>query len=381
MRFCKHCVMPDTRPGLHLNSEGVCEACASYENRQEIDWRVRRRDLEQILDRFRSKDGKNYDCIVPVSGGKDSTYQVVKMLQLGMHPLCITFMASDLSEIGHQNILNLQNIGVDYITFTANPRIKNKMARLSLERVGDICWLEEVGANSFIYRSAVQYNIPLIIWGENPDTEYGGPAADGACLDRAWLERWANLLGLSVWDLVGVDGIREIDLIPYQVPTDEELASVGVTGLYLGYYLPWDGVMNNIISRGHGMRSYDRVIEGSVEDAGNTDDYRMGIHHYFKYLKYGYSRASDIVSQHIRAGRLTREDGVELVRLNDGKFPWTYLGKPLAEILEPLELTVDEFIAICDRYTNRSYFKTDEQGNLLKDRHGNLIKKDEYLIR
>ena len=102
---------------------------------------------------------------------------------------------------------------------------------------------------------------------------------------------------------------------------------------------------------------------------------------YFKYLKYGYSRASDIVSQHIRAGRLTREDGVELVRLNDGKFPWTYLGKPLAEILEPLELTVDEFIAICDRYTNRSYFKTDEQGNLLKDRHGNLIKKDEYLVR
>lgn len=381
MKFCKHCVMPDTRPGLNFNTEGICDACVSYDNRAEIDWKARRKELEQILDRFRSKDGKNYDCIVPVSGGKDSTYQVVKMLQLGMHPLCITFMASDLSDIGYQNILNLQNLGVDYITFTANPRIKNKMARLSLERVGDICWLEEVGANSFIYRSAVQYNIPLIIWGENPDTEYGGPAADGARIDRLWLDRWENLLGLSVWDLVDIDGIRAIDLIPYQVPTDEELARVGVTGLYLGFYLPWDGVMNNIISRGHGMRSYDRVIEGSVEDAGNTDDYRMGIHHYFKYLKYGYSRASDIVSQHIRAGRLTREDGVELVRLNDGKFPWTYLGKPLEDILDPLELTVDEFVKICDRYTNHTYFKTDTQGNLLRDRQGNLIKKDAYLIR
>lgn len=381
MRFCSHCVMPDTRPGLNLNEDGVCDACVSYEYRKKIDWAKRRKELEQILNRFRSQDGKNYDCIVPVSGGKDSTYQVVKMLQMGMHPLCITFMASDLSEIGRQNIHNLQSLGVDYITFTGNPRIKNKIARIALERVGDICWLEEVGLNSFIYRVAVQYNIPLIIWGENPDTEYGGPAADGALIDRAWLARWESLLGLSIWDMVGQEGIREIDVLPYQLPSYEEFCRVGVTGLYLGYYLAWDGVMNNIIARGYGMRSYDRVIEGNVEDAGSTDDYRSGIHHYFKYLKYGYGRASDIVSQHIRAGRLTREDGVELVRIHDGSFPWTYLGKPLEEILEPLDLTVDAFIAICDRYTNRVYFKTDGNGNLIKNSHGSLLKKDEYLLR
>lgn len=380
MKFCQCCVMPDTRPGLTFNSEGICAACESYKNRRRVNWVERRKELLDILEKYRIKDGSNYDCIIPVSGGKDSTYQVVKMLQMGMTPLCITFMASDLSGIGRKNIENLKSLGVDYIEFTANPVIKNKLARISLERVGDICWIEEVGAMSFVYRSAVQYKIPLIIWGENPDAEYGGPASKDESINRKWLERWGNLLGLSVNDLIGSDGIMAKDLIPYQYPSDEELENIGVTGIYLGYYLPWDGVMNNIISRGFGMSSYNQAIEGSIEDAGNTDDYRMGIHHYFKYLKYGYSRASDIVSQHIRAGRLTREDGIELVKRNDGKYPWTYLGKDLKEILRPLELSIEEFNQVCDKFTNREYFES-YTDNFLKDKQGNLIKKNEFLIR
>ncbi|MEG2765805.1 MAG: hypothetical protein RR910_08670, partial [Acidaminococcaceae bacterium] len=195
----------------------------------------------------------------------------------------------------------------------------------------------------------------------------GGPAAGGECIDKKWLERWGNLLGLSVNDLIGTDGLKKQMCIPYSYPSDEELAKVGVTGLYLGYYLPWDSVMNTIVARGFGLTTFEHAIEGSTEDAGNTDDYRMGVHHYFKYLKYGYSRASDIVSQDIRAGRLVRSDGVELVKRNDGKFPNSYLGKSLKDILKPLGLNLEEFIAICDRYTNKEYFQLDKNGKLIRD--------------
>ena len=122
MNYCKRCVMPDTKPDLLVDEDGVCNACRSYERRTEIDWEVRKRDLVQILDRYKSKNDTRWDCIVPVSGGKDSTYQVVRMLQLGLNPLCVTATTCDLSDIGRRNIENIKNLGVDYIEFSPNKK-------------------------------------------------------------------------------------------------------------------------------------------------------------------------------------------------------------------------------------------------------------------
>ncbi len=339
LTYCKHCVMPDTKPDLYLDEHGVCNACRSYEKRTEVDWGARYEELLKVLEKYRRSDGSNWDCIVPVSGGKDSTYQVVRMLQLGLNPLCVTSSTCDLSPLGRANIENLKRLGVDHIEVSPNPLVRAK-------------------------------------WGENSQNEYGGPAAaaENNVLNRRWLEEFGGLLGMRVSDLIGQEGIEAKHLIHYTYPSDEELKRVGVTGLFLGHYLPWDGLSNTLIAQANGFHSYHKVVEGSMVNYENLDNHQTGIHDYFKFLKFGFGRATDLACLHIRRGRLTRQDGLEAVRRLDGLFPWEYLGKPLRDILRPLDMTEDEFIRVCDKFTNKKIFKRDVSGALLKDRDGNLTK-------
>lgn len=376
MRYCTRCVMPDTKPDLFLDEEGVCSACRSFEKRKEVDWNLRMEELKKLLERYKSKDCSRWDCIVPVSGGKDSTIQVIRMIQLGMNPLCVTATTCDLSDIGRKNIQNIKSLGVDYVEFSPNPVIRHKLNRIGLSQVGDISWPEHVGIFTIPVRAAVQYGVPLIIWGENSQNEYGGPAqaSENNALDRRWLEEFGGLLGLRVSDLIGMDGIEKKHLIPYSYPEDDELKRAGVTGLFLGYYIPWDGYSNALIAQANGFTTYEKTVEGSVVNYENLDNHQTGIHDYFKYLKFGFGRATDIACLHLRRGRITRKDAIEMVNRHDGKFVWEYLGKSLEKILEPLEISVDEFIKICDRFTNKKIFKTDAKGNLVKDKYQNLIK-------
>ena len=176
-------------------------------------------------------------------------------------------------------------------------------------------------------RLAVQLHIPLIVWGENPQNEYGGPAAaaDERVLTRRWLEEFGGMLGLRVSDLLGQEDISQRDLIQYTYLDDAALARVGVTGLFLGYFTPWDGWGNALISQAHGFETVPRTVEGSLVNYENLDNVQTGIHDYFKFLKYGFGRATDLACMQIRRGRLSRQDAVHLVGLLDGKFPWTYL--------------------------------------------------------
>lgn len=375
MKYCIRCVMPSTKPDLHIDEAGVCNACKSYASRAEVDWDVRKTELLSILDKYRNSNG-NWDCIVPVSGGKDSTYQVIRMLQLGLNPLCVTSSTCDLSQIGRKNIENLKRLGVDHMEFSPNPIVRAKLNKIGLTEVGDIAWPEHVGIFTIPVRAAVQFNVPLIVWGENSQNEYGGPAAaaNNNVLTRRWLEEFGGLLGMRVSDLSETYGISPKSLLPYQYPSDEDLKRVGVTGLFLGHYLPWDGLANVLISQAHGFVSFDGPVEGSMVNYENLDNHQHGIHDYFKFLKFGFSRATDIACLHVRRGRITRQDAIEIVRERDGKFPWTYLGKSLTDILEPLDMSVDEFIKICDRFTNKKIFKRDASGVLIKDKHGNLEK-------
>jgi N-acetyl sugar amidotransferase len=376
LKYCTRCVMPDTKPDLKLDEQGVCNACRAYERRKKVDWEALQKELPALLDKYRSKNGSNWDCIVPVSGGKDSTTQVIRILQLGLNPLCVTATTCDLSEIGRHNIQNIKNLGVDYVEFSPNPVVRRKLNRVGLQQVGDISWPEHVGIFTIPVRAAVQFNVPLLIWGENSQNEYGGPAAaaENNVLDRRWLEEFGGLLGLRVSDLIGLEGITAKDLIPYSYPSDEELRRVGVTGLFLGYYLPWDGYANALIAQANGFETLKHTVEGSVVNYENLDNHQTGIHDYFKFLKFGFGRATDIACLHLRRDRITRQDALEMVKRHDGQFPWTYLEKPLEKTIAPLDMTVDEFVKICDRFTNKKIFQKDAKGNLVKDKHGNLTK-------
>ena len=208
--------MPDSKPDLQLDEEGVCNACRSYEIRRTIDWDARHNELLQLLEKYRKPNGSNWDCIVPVSGGKDSTYQVVRMLQIGLNPLCVTSSTCDLSSLGRRNIENLKHLGVDYVEMSPNPLVRAKLNKIGLKQVGDISWPEHVGIFTIPVRAAVQFNVPLIVWGENSQNEYGGPAAaaENNILNRKWLEEFGGLLGMRVSDLIGMEGIEPKHLIP-----------------------------------------------------------------------------------------------------------------------------------------------------------------------
>lgn len=376
LKYCVRCLLPDSKPDLRFNAEGVCAACQAYEDRGEVDWDARHAEFMGIVEKYRDPTHTRWDCIIPVSGGKDSTFQVIKMLELGLRPLCVTATTCDLSDIGLENIENIKQLGVDHVTFSPNPVVRRKLNRIGLEEVGDISWPEHVGIFTIPVRVAVQFGVPLVIWGENSQNEYGGPEAATASrtLDRRWLEEFGGLLGMRVSDLGETRGIAVGDLAPYTYPSADDLERVGVTGLFLGHFFPWDGLSNALIARASGFKTLGSVVEGSMVDYENIDNYQVGIHDYFKFLKFGFGRATDIASLHVRRGRLTREQAVDIVRRHDGKFPWTYLGKPLADILKPLGVGLDEFMAICNRFTNESLFLTNKDGSLLRDSEGNLTK-------
>jgi len=225
-------------------------------------------------------------------------------------------------------------------------------------------------------RIAVQMNIKLIVWGENPQNEYGGPATatEGNSLTRRWLEEFGGLLGLRVSDLVGQNGIEKRHLIQYSYPSDADLQRTGVTGVFLGYYFPWDGYTNALYAQGYGFETFPQPVEGSLANYENLDNHQTGIHDYFKFIKYGFGRATDIACNHIRRGRLTREEALQLVKRHDGAFPWSCLGRKLEEILAEIDMTVEEFQKICDRFTNKRLFASDNAGRLVRDKHSNLVK-------
>jgi N-acetyl sugar amidotransferase len=375
IRYCKECVLPDTKPDLLFDAEGVCAACTSYKNRSQIDWGQREEQFVSILTRYSGKNRK-WDCIVPVSGGKDSTTQVLKILELGFNPLCVTSTTCHLSDIGRENLVNIRELGADAVEFSPNPKVRRQLNRIGLEQVGDISWPEHVGIFTIPVRASVQFDVPLIIWGENSQNEYGGPATamKNNTLDRSWLEEFGGLLGLRVSDLPEFSTIKERDLIPYTYPSDDDLKVTGVTGLFLGYFFPWDGMSNAIIAQANGFKSFGKPVEGSMVDYENLDNHQTGIHDYFKYLKFGFGRSSDIASLHVRRGRITRQQAMSIVNNSDGAYPWSCLGLSLEEILKPLEISKSDFDRICDQFTNKSIFKTDNDGRLSRRADGSPIK-------
>ncbi len=373
--------MPETKPDLSIDEEGVCDACRSAELKNEIDWDDRTAELIEILDRYKSPDGSNYDCIIPVSGGKDSTYQVMTILELGYRPLAVTWSACSYTDIGRANIENMQKLGVDHIQFTPNPRVYRALFAEAFRRVGDGCWPCHVGIFSYPVRVAVNYKVPLLVYGENPQLEYGGPAAKSSdpVIDREWLEEFGGLLGNRIDDMIGVEGITEGDLIPYRYPSDEELKAVGVSGIFLGYYLKWDAreQLRKVLTSGFQV-NLDRADigdtahqEGTYTNFENLDGKFVGVHDYLKFLKFGFGRATDHASIDIRNERISREEAIELIRAYEGKVPRRYL----EEFLEFVGMTEDEFYETLDAFTNKAIFVTDENGRVVRDENGEVIMK------
>jgi N-acetyl sugar amidotransferase len=374
LKYCKKCLYPDTKPQLVFNQEGVCSACTNHLLKNNIDWERKNKQFLDILEKHRSNDGSNYDCIIPVSGGKDSTYQTYMIKKkFGLNPLVVNFHPHDQTEIGRKNLENLKKIGVDCIEFSPNPETYLKLSRFGLRELGDFQWPEHLGIFSIPVQIAVKYNISLIIWGENPQLEYGKPTDidKESILDRDWTEKNGGyfLDKIKPSDMIKY-GFKLNELRPYIYPSDEDIKRVGVTGVFLGSYFKWNIFEQLELVKNIGFRENEENKEGTYDRWENLDVYFTVFHDYFKFLKFGFGRATDHASIEIRYGRITRDEGLELVKQNEGTIPRKYLQK----FLEFANLSMDEFLEICDKFTNKEIFKVDEFGKIIQDSNGEVIK-------
>lgn len=374
LKYCKRCIMPSTRPEQVFNQEGVCDACLSISLKDKIDWGEREVQFRKILDKYRS-DGSKYDCIIPVSGGKDSVFQAITMRDVyGMNPLCVNHIPCEITDVGSKNLTFLRDLGFDLIQVGGNRKAYKEMVKLGFEKLGDSCWPEHIGIFTIPIRVAVQYEIPLIIWGENSQFEYGGPATkrENSYLDRNWLEQF-QMLGYRIEDVVH-DGIKLNDIKTFIYPTDEEVHKVGVTGLFLGYFTKWDTQLNIKTALELGWHpNPDGPVENAWNEYENLDcKWIGGLHDYMKFIKYGYSRATDQLCIEIRHNRLTRDEAIsELAKTSEGKVPWKYI----PDFLTYLNISEKEFMKVLDKFTNKKLFECDPSGKLIKDQNGNLIRK------
>lgn len=333
MDYCARCLYPaNAKPTIILDEEGVCSGCRYHESRDasDVDWEERRETFEQILDEARTmarQRGNHHDCIVPVSGGKDSHFQVwILKKKYGMNPLLVTFNHTYNAPAGVRNLENLvEKSGCDLERFTAGPDSVRRISRHMLETVGDLTWHYHAGIRTYPFQVAVQRNIPLIVWGEHGFAELTGIVTLEDFVEfTKWTRKEHDMRGYEPEDLVGKGGITHHDIAPYVYPSDEEIARADVRGIYMSNFFFWNAKAQGekmIAEWDFAPVTYER--ERSFNLYAKIEDHANDVHDYLKYLKFGYGRATDDASMEIRHGRMTREEGIDMVARYDANEPMT----------------------------------------------------------
>lgn len=360
VRFCRKCVISNQRPNsavefshtsatkkstIHLDSEGVCDACRVAEEKAKIDWVARENQLRKLCDLHRSKTG-SYDCIVPGSGGKDSFYAAhVLREKYGMHPLTVTWAPHVYTEWGWRNFQSWIHAGFDNLLSTPNGRIHRLLTRLAVENLFHPFQAFMLGQKNIAPKMALLHKIPLVFYGEN-EAEYGNPKGDTDTAKRDWSYFTAGdksgiyLGGTSVADLQSKFGVEEYELQPYLPANPAEIEAQNVEVHYLGYYLKWHPQSCYYYSVEHGgFQASPERTPGTYSKYNSIDDRIDDFHYYTTFIKFGIGRATYDAAQEIRSGDITREEGVALVRRFDGEFPTRFAD----EIYRYLSMTPKEF--------------------------------------
>jgi len=376
MRYCARCVYPESSAvKLTFDERGICSGCRVAEEKEKIDWEARKKLFGEMLEKYRSKDKSNYDCIIPVSGGKDSHFQVHLIKNVyGLNPLLVTFNHEFNTKKGIRNLSNMvEKFECDHIRFTPNPALIKKIARLSMKKMGDMCWHCHAGIYTYPVQIAVKFKIPLIIWGEHGFSDLGGMHSHNDFIEMTLRSRreW-GLRGYEATDMVDKEaGIELADLKPFIYPSDKEIESVGVRGIYTSNYVCWNAKeQTELMIKLYDFETAEQELTYNCYE--NVECFHCGgSHDYLKWLKFGYGRASDHASQDIRLGRMTREEGIAMVEKYDGKRPCD-----LDIILEYLDMSEEEFVACVDNMRDPKAWKRDEKGQWKLQDHVKNHKND-----
>ena len=355
MNYCKKCVMPDTRPGIKFNENGICYPCLVAEKKKQIDWKKRQEDFQKICDKYKSKNG-HYDCVIPVSGGKDSHFQTYILKEIyKMNPLLVCVSDSFTHTIaGQHNLRNISEVfGCDIFTFNLNHLTVRKMVRLAFENFGSPTWCIDMAIYSVPLKVAAAFNIPLVVYGENIAYEYGGPEAEETYSAKDQIKN--DVVKAIDWEWWSNKGVSEKEIAFIKYPSFEIVDKL--EPIYLSYFYPWDGYQNYQLAKKYGFKSLNDTgewkREGFIEDYDQIDSMAYLVHPWFKYPKFGHARATDVSCYWIRAGKIKREEAIKLVKEHDHKLD----PKALKDFLDFTGYTEKEFWAIAEKFWNKDIFE------------------------
>lgn len=354
MQYCNSCILPDTRPGITIGEDGVCSGCKlSAEKQDAIDWHGREVALVKVFERAKAR-GAAFDCLIPVSGGKDSIWQVAKALEYGLRPLAVTWKTPGRTDLGDYNLKRLVDLGVNHFDVTVNPDVESKFMYKALERTGSTGVPMHYSIYSIPLRLAVELRIPLVLWGESPFMEYGGDPGDSDThkLDHRWLETHSILQGTSLEDWVDADlSLKDLEL--YRLPNEQQFKAADISSFFLGFFLPWDpeNSLNEALKQGFKRRAEGPRI--GYWDYADIDCSHIAVHHWFKWLKFGCTRLFDNLSLEIRGGRMTRDEALGVLH----KFGHQRPTADIQSACDFMNISLDQFHAIEEKFRNTDIWK------------------------
>jgi len=356
--WCKSCLNMSTRNRISFDEKGNCNACQWRDEKQSMDWRPRQKELVDLLDKFRSTNG-NFDCIVPVSGGKDGSYVAHQLKhKYGMNPLTITVKPALSLEIGDQNLSNFIQSGFNHIHISCNPLVLDRLNKYGFIEKGFPYYGWLIAITTAVIKMAVNFKIPLIFYGENGEVEYGGCTQnkDKGLYDLEYMKRVYLEGGHDkVLDRIKADSdISDADLSFFQFPEQEILAEVGVSFTHWSYYESWDSYRNYVVAKEKcGLIEKDEGNSDTFTNFAQNDQALYSLHAYLMYLKFGFGRATQDAGIEIRRGAMTRDQAINLVKMYDNAYP--------EELIETFttyyQMTNDEFDAVLDKYANKNLFE------------------------
>ncbi len=327
MNYCKACVIPSTRPNNKIGSDGICNACKAQTYIAEIDWKKREQAFLELVAKTKLKKC-SYDCLIPVSGGKDSMWQVAKCLELGLRPLAVTWKTPARTEVGAHNLKCLISLGVDHIDFQISPTTERKFLLKALDAYGATGIPMHMAIFNIPLKIASLYKIPLIIWGENSALQYGGDSDEwrGMQLNAAWLSKYGVTHGTTAADWVDED-LSLGDMNPYFGPSEQEIDEIGIEAIFLGCYYKWDPEISLKAAQAHGFQTNLEGPKTGYYDYADIDDDFISLHHFLKWYKFGMTRSFDNLSIEIRAGRLDRREAIKILRRLGSQTPHDDISK------------------------------------------------------
>lgn len=360
MKYCKKCVMPDTRPGIYFDDEGVCQACRAEEQKDKTDWSARYEELKALCDKYRGMNGDGYDCMIAVSGGKDSHFQVYVMKELmNMNPLLVSVEDNfPMTEAGKNNIRNIsERFGCDIISLKPNLKLQKHIMRKTFEKYGKPTWYIDRLIYTYPMHMAIKFNTPLLVYGENISYEYGGT-------DREETYSAKNQLNNGVasdidWNELVDENISLKDLLLCVAPSIDDI-NEKLDPIYISYFLRFNSYQNYLFAKKNGFKdlTHEWKRQHHVEDFDQVDSRGYLVHPWMKYPKFGHASATDYASKFIRYGLISREEGIDLVKEHDHNLD----PKAVEDFCNFIGYTVNEFWNIVDMFYNRDLFEKNKFG-------------------